>query len=59
MEKSAGSISGIFVGAASHNDDEDELYDEASEDDFAEFDIDDDEEQPKPKVKGSKFLTSY
>ena len=35
VERSAGSFSGIFVGATSPNDEEDELYDEAAEDDGA------------------------
>ena len=44
--KSAGSHSGFFVGATPQNEDEDELYDDAdsSDDDFAEFDLEDDEQ---------------
>ena len=44
--KSAGSYSGFFVGATPQNEDEDELYDDAdsSDDDFAEFDLEDDEQ---------------
>ena len=51
--KSSGSSSGIFVGATTQNDNDDELYDDAdvSEDDFAEFDIDEDDEQAAPKVR--------
>ena len=52
VKASAGSHSGFFVGATPQNDNEDELYDDAdvSEDDFAEFDIDEDDEAPNPKV---------
>ena len=62
VSKSAGSSSGIFVGATPQNND-DELYDDAdvSEDDFAEFDMDEDEEQVTQKVKSAtKFsINSY
>ena len=52
VKASAGSHSGFFVGATPQNDNEDELYDDAdvSEDDFAEFDIDEDDEAPNSKV---------
>ena len=52
VKASAGSHSGFFVGATPQNDNEDELYDDAdvSEDDFAEFDIDEDDEAPNAKV---------
>ena len=52
VKASAGSHSGFFVGATPQNDNEDELYDDAdvSEDDFAEFDIDEDDEAQNPKV---------
>ena len=45
------------MGATSQNGDEDELYDDAdvSEDDFAEFDIDDDEEHASQKVRRILF----
>merc|ERR1712141_787572 len=47
VKASAGSHSGFFVGATPQNDNEDELYDDAdvSEDDFAEFDIDEEEDE--------------
>ena len=43
----------FFVGATPQSDDDDELYDDAdvTEDDFAEFDIDDDEEPVIKKVR--------
>ena len=52
LRGAAGSNSGFFVGATPQNEDEDELYDdtEVTEDDFAEFDMDEDEEQTSQKV---------
>jgi len=46
VEKATRPSFSLFVGATPQNDDDDELYDDAdvTEDDFAEFDIDDDEE---------------
>ena len=58
VSRSAGSSSGIFVGATPQNNNDDELYDDAdvTEDDFAEFDMDEDEEQVTQKVKrATKF----
>ena len=45
------------MGATPQNDDDDELYDdtEVTEDDFAEFDIDEDEE-PVPKQVMLKYV---
>ena len=50
IKEAAGPRISFFVGATPTNDDDDELYDDAdvTEDDFAEFDIDEDEE-PVPK----------
>ena len=47
----------FFVGATPQHDDDDELYDdtEVTEDDFAEFDIDEDEE-PVPKQVMFKYV---
>ena len=47
------------MGATPQNDDDDELYDdtEVTEDDFAEFDIDEDEE-PVPKQVMLKYVST-
>ena len=53
VEKATRPSFSLFVGATPQNDDDDELYDDAdvTEDDFAEFDIDDDEEPVIKKVR--------
>ena len=52
VRKATGPSLSFFVGATPQSDDDDELYDDAdvTEDDFAEFDIDDDEEPVIKKV---------
>ena len=52
VKEATKSSSGFFVGATTQNEDDDELYDDAevTEDDFAEFDMDEDEEQVPKQV---------